>query len=422
MLKRLTHFVFIACIFISCGSQKNEIVDTGKPKYLWFDSEANFERFASKDSIKYYLDKAKAAGFNQIVVDVRPTQGDVLYKSDFMPLLTEHKGYKVERDWDYLQFFIDEAKKRKLKVTVSTTIFPIGKPHTRNGAAYRDGRWDGKTAVEYTKSKAMIDVKDDKSKVAAFLNPVLPEAQDYAMKFVEELLTKYDFDSYALDYCRYAGDESDFSEASHIAFEKYIGEKVENFPADIFTWNDDGSKTPGKFYKQWWEFRSMVIHDFVKKVKEKIKEVKPDVKLEYWAASWIGYLYNQGQNWASKSYDFSSDGYDEWASLNYKNTGFAEHLDVFLCGTYLERIFGMDDNESIEYGLARANRIINGDCAMYGTIYALNHEKNIEDAVYVCLTQSEGLMVFDIVQVIGFNLWDDIKKGIDRAENADKNK
>ncbi|GLL54151.1 hypothetical protein KUBF_18130 [Bacteroides finegoldii] len=51
-----------------------------------------------------------------------------------------------------------------------------------------------------------------------------------------------------------------------------------------------------------------------------------------------------------------------------------------------------------------------------GTIYALNHQTNIADAVKVCLTKSEGLMVFDIVQVIEMNLWDGIKTGIKYAE------
>lgn len=61
-------------------------------------------------------------------------------------------------------------------------------------------------------------------------------------------------------------------------------------------------------------------------------------------------------------------------------------------------------------------KIINGDCKVLGTIYALNHQTNIADAVKVCLTKSEGLMVFDIVQVIEMNLWDGIKTGIKYAE------
>lgn len=92
-------------------------------------------------------------------------------------------------------------------------------------------------------------------------------------------------------------------------------------------------------------------------------------------------------------------------------------LDTFLCGTYLTKIFGLNDPESIEYGIARAQRIVHGACKVYGTLYALNHKDNIADAVYVCLSQSEGLMVFDIVQVIEFNQWAAIKEGIQRAES-----
>ena len=46
-----------------------------KEKMLWFDAEANFERFSKKENITYYLDLAKSTGFNKIVVDVRPVQG-----------------------------------------------------------------------------------------------------------------------------------------------------------------------------------------------------------------------------------------------------------------------------------------------------------------------------------------------------------
>ena len=75
----------------------------GKPKYLWFDATANFERFAVRDSVDFYLDKACRAGFNRIVVDVRPVEGDVLYNSDLLPRLKTIDGTTVDRDWDYLR-------------------------------------------------------------------------------------------------------------------------------------------------------------------------------------------------------------------------------------------------------------------------------------------------------------------------------
>ena len=124
----------------------------------------------------------------------------------------------------------------------------------------------------------MIDIKDDTTKVATFLNPILPEVQDYCLSFIKELVTNYDFDGFALDYCRYPGIEADFSEASKKDFEKYIGKEVTNFPEDIFTWqkdeNGDYYVSDGELAPLWYEYRSMVIHDFIKKVKEEIKEEK----------------------------------------------------------------------------------------------------------------------------------------------------
>lgn len=394
-------------------------VKTEKPKYMWFDAEANFKRFSSKDSIRFYLDKTKAAGFNQVVIDVRPIYGDVLYrKTKSMQQLTQVGKEKRNVKWDYLQVFIDEARKRNLKVSVSTAIFPAGHPQSKTGPAYRDKRFEGKTTMEHT-PQGMKDIRDDKTKVAAFLNPIMPEVQEYAMNFIREIVKGYDIDGYVLDYCRFADVENDFSDYARQRFELHIGKKVDRFPEDIFTWEtQDGQKVrkDGPLAKEWFAFRSGVITDFISRVKKEIKTIQPDVQLEYWAASWYGHLYSNGQNWASKTYDVSAE--HSWASPAYSQTGFAEELDVFMNGAYLEKTYGMNDPVSIEFGLARGKRIINGACKMYGSLYALNHS-DIEDQVYVCLTQSEGLVMFDVVQVIEFNLWDRLKAGIDRAERSD---
>ena len=55
-------------------------------------------------------------------------------------------------------------------------------------------------------------------------------------------------------------------------------------------------------------------------------------------------------------------------------------------------------------------------CRVYGSLYALNY-RDFEDAVYLTLSRTEGLMVFDLIQVIQYDLWDEIKAGIDRAES-----
>lgn len=384
-----------------------------KVKCLWFTADANFQRFSYKDSICYYLDKAAETGFNHIVVDVKGIEG-ALYDSRLVPMLTESYGFRCVRDWDYLQFFIDEARKRGLGVSASATVFPAGSPYWGEGPVYNDPDLKSLTCLEY-KPEGMVKIEDDHRKVAAFMNPVLPESQEYALEMIREIISNYDLDGFCMDYCRYPDAESDFSEASRIAFEKYIGEKVADFPDDIYRYAEDGSRIPGRFYKKWWEFRSMVIHDFISRVRDLRNEVNPDVRLEYWAASWLHAIYTQGQNWASPRATYYREYLDDWATEDYGRTGFADMIDVFMTGTYLERVWGMDDPESIEYGIARTLRDIDEDCSVYGSIYAQNW-KNFEDAVYLSLSRTDGLAVFDIVQVIEFGLWDEIKRGIDRAE------
>lgn len=384
-------------------------------KMLWLDASANIQRFASRANIRHFLDLVRQTGFNKIIVDVKPTQGDVLYASDFMHRVESLNGEKVYIDWDYLQYFIDQAEQCGLKVTVSTTFFPMGKQTTREGEVYRDKKWDGKTCLQYTPD-GMVDIRDDASKVAAFLNPVLPEVQEYLLRMVREIVTRYDFDAYALDYCRYPDGQSDFSQASREAFEKYIGQSVERFPEDIFTYDRGGNMVPGKYYSQWWAFRAKVIRDFIARVRETVKSVKPDVKIEYWAASWWQAIYVNGQNWASPSFDPTQEGSWSWVSPEYAEGGFADQIDTFLLGAYLNVIYGPGNPSSIEYAIDRAYRLIGDDCRIYGTISCADRNFDIAEAVYACMMRTKGLMVFDIVHVINNKMWDKIKEGIDRAE------
>ena len=84
---------FFLLLFATCSFAGNRGKE--QPKYLWFDAEANFERFASKDSISYYLEKAKSVGFNQVVVDVKPIYGTI--KKMWLNLFM---WYPVQKKWN----------------------------------------------------------------------------------------------------------------------------------------------------------------------------------------------------------------------------------------------------------------------------------------------------------------------------------
>lgn len=420
MSKKFSLLLIFVTIFAYTGlvtsCEKKPLSDSEKPRQLWMCAEANFQRFATRDSITYYLVKARDTGFNQVVVDVKPIQGKVLYNSDYLPPLTIVDTIEVIRDWDYLQYFIDEGHRLGLKVVASACVFPAGSPYWHKGLCYDDTTFMSRTCVQYNSDGTLQPIYDDSQQVAAFLNPTLPENRDLALKLLLEIIENYDIDGLALDYCRFPDTKSDFSQASKVAFEQYLGHSVENFPDDIYTYNPDGSHNPGRYYKQWWAFRAGIISNFVHQVSDTLHAVKPDAELNYWAASWIHALHGHGQNWASPKSEWCKNY--EFGSNEYKSTGFAPYLDNFVVGTYLERVYGADDNESIEYGLNRADTLLHGDCNLVGSIYARNHDanpdnpNNIEAAVTACLNQTGALMVFDIIQVQSMGLWDSIKKAI----------
>lgn len=405
----LSLFIAAATLLSACTQQPQAAA--GKPKYLWFDASANYQRFMQRDSIDYYLDKARYAGFNNVVVDVRGVDGEALYPSRVIP-------HKNDRDWDYLEYFITAAHSRGMKVMVGTTIFTAGSPRLKRGPAYYENSpLKGRTCQLYL-PEGMVCNDDYTNDVSTFLIPSMPENQEYALSFIKELTERYDIDGYSLDYCRYPGVASDFSEFSRRDFEKYLGHELENWPEDIYTFPKEGwPLTPGKYYKQWWTYRSKVISDFVAQATQTIKSIKPHVEVSYWAAGWIYGVYGNGQNWASPRHALHRDPYtDVWCEKEYMTTGFADKIDIFMLGAYLNHIFGLDNPDSIEYSIRRAHNLTKGDCTMLSSIYALNHPDNMEDAAYVCLRDSEGLMVFDICQVIQFDLWDDIRRAIERAE------
>ena len=117
-----------------------------KPFYIWIDAAANFPDFAnSKDNIKRDLTKAKEAGFTDVVVDVRPTTGDVLFTSsvgtpvEFLGAWVNGKYTQVNRTakWDYLQSFIEIGHSLGLRVHAALNTM-VGGNRTFGGVGMCD--------------------------------------------------------------------------------------------------------------------------------------------------------------------------------------------------------------------------------------------------------------------------------------------
>ena len=108
---------------------------TGKPRYVWIDASANFRYYANdKDAIASDLKKIKAVGFTDVIVDVRPTEGSVLFNSKVSPQVRrlaawvdgKYKFVNRTADFDYLQTFIDAGHEAGLRVNAAMNTFVCG--------------------------------------------------------------------------------------------------------------------------------------------------------------------------------------------------------------------------------------------------------------------------------------------------------
>jgi hypothetical protein len=427
---------FVWCIvFVTCSGSENNNPNGGgnpdipinpggpgetinKPVQLWIDAHANFGRFSSKANITTYLERIKETGFNEIYVDVKPGIGYALYDSKILPPLTKWGTEVVNRDWDYLGFWIEEAERFGISVIASISTLGYGATRTREGPIYDGNQWDGKTQMVMIDSRDpnnIVDMRDQPDVDAAMLNPCLPEVQEFVISIVEEIVTKYPkLKGICLDYCRWYGGDYGFGDATIRAFETYSGETVTD-KNNIITANGG----IGPQYRKWIAFRSRVITDLVTNIRAKVKSIRPNMEFHFWAsASWRS-RYLVGQNWASKRYipPTPNNVYTD----TYNQTGFAEQIDVFSLGAYAEEVWKKDapgSEWSVENFVTTYSQYTMGDCKVYGSIgsYAYGTNKTaVSDAVYLCLKNTDGLMVFELSHVINGNQWGAIKEGIGRV-------
>lgn len=86
------------------------------------------------------------------------------------------------------------------------------------------------------------------------------------------------------------------------------------------------------YFKKWLEFRVKVVHDFVMKARTRNKGRNPEVKFGVYVGGWYSTYYANGVNWASPDYNTSLKY--SWATADYKNYGYADHMDQILIGAY----------------------------------------------------------------------------------------
>src|SRR5690554_5997148 len=412
-----------------------------KPRYIWIDAAANFSDFANnRENITRDLKLAKETGFTDTVVDIRPTTGDILYKSsvagvqqvDWLAAWVNGTYSKVERTatWDYLQAFIEEGHKLGLLVHAGFNTMVGGHQNIlgSRGILYREP-----SRKEWATSENLatgITNTLDNGTGTKFFNPANEEVQTFLCDLLSDL-AEYDLDGIILDRGRFDGIQSDFSEVTRRKFESYLGNiTITNFPDDILPPGTTmlqvmNMSTYPVYLTKWHEFRAKVIHDFMEKARQAVKSVNPDIKFGVYVGGWYSTYYEVGVNWASPKYNPYPSF--RWATDKYKDYGYAELMDQMLIGAYASPLQVYGISEWTMQGFSRLAKdkikdtpiVSSGpDVGNWDTDNKATQEQEnqaIVNSVKACMDECDGYFLFDMIHLKMANQWQYAKQGIDIA-------
>ena len=408
-----------------------------KPRFIWVDAAANFPDFAdSRENIARDLAKAREAGFTDVVVDVRPTTGDVLFRTEaadpvrWLGAWLPGGFQRVERTatWDYLQAFIDEGAELGLRIHAAINTFTGGNATSigDEGVVFRDATKRGWT-TDLNLEGGITNIMNT-GQAAKFFNPVREEVQQYICAMLADLARYEGLEGIFLDRGRFDGMTSDFSDYPRRRFEEYIGQKVQRFPADILPAGHTAGIPAEQpvHMKKWLEFRAKTIHDFMGRAREAVKGVNPDLKFGVYVGGWYSTYYDVGVNWASPKYPVASKF--AWATPQYQNYGYADLMDQMLIGAYASpgAVYGTTEwtmqgfcSLAMERTMGACPMVAGGpDVGNWDTAGKYTPEQEnraVTQSVGACYRAADGYFLFDMIHLKKADQWSYVKAGIDEV-------
>ncbi len=212
---------------------------------------------ASPEKIDELVADAKKNKINQILLQVR-YRGDALYqpnREDKTYPNLEHQSYVLkDSDFDPLEYLIQRTEKTKIEVYAWITVY-IVTPHDLEKLQldhiyFTRPEW---ITTDFAGQKMPNNILE-----GAYLDPGIPQVQNYLFNIIMDIISNYDIDGVHLDYIRYPDMQFGYNE---IAREKFKTE-VQNQNAE-----------------SWKNWKEEQINNFLKEISFEIKLISPKTKL-----------------------------------------------------------------------------------------------------------------------------------------------
>ncbi len=241
------NFIFSVFLLLAFSSLNAEI------RALWVPTwELN-----NPEKIDVLIEDVQKNNLNQILAEVR-YRGDALYfpNQNVSTYPNPEKRSYVLHDslFDPLDYLIKKAKSKNIKIQAWITMYVIT-PHKLENISpehiyYQHPEW---ITADFAGKKMPHDILE-----GAYLDPGIPEVQEYLFNVVMDIVVNYEIDGVQLDYIRYPDRKFGYNEIAYGKFKKNV--KYE----DAESWQD---------------WKDEQISGFVKRLYNEIKTVSPDTEL-----------------------------------------------------------------------------------------------------------------------------------------------
>ena len=425
-----TLWALLLCGLLALGCTARQ--EAQKPSFVWIEAGANFGSYANDaDSIARDCARIAQMGFTDLVVEVRPTSGDALFKSRVVPELRQIPGWSPngyvlrERtaNFDYLQAFIDAGHKAGLRVHAGVNMMVGGwkAPGIEHGMVYEQPELQTWCAVDCTADGKLLSHAQDSSTLGGrFLDPANPDVQNFLLTMLEDLASYQGLDGIVMDRCRYDDYALDagYTQEAYKQFSTYIDREPERWPVFSEPGHIFLEREPDALENQWLTFRCQVIHDFVARAADKVHQVRKDLPLGVYVGAWFSEYYRSGVNWTSPRYALAQEEPTyHWATPAYQATGFAPLVDFLILGAYCPADNVHGEVEKTSEGFARLGRkrlcsdvpFVSGPDIGNEPGYGKGgRAQTIREIAEVMDREADGFFLFDLCYIRAFDYWDSL--------------
>jgi len=229
---------------------------------LWLD-RGTIVSIKSQEEMSDLFDKIKQTGINQVYFEA-VNAGFTTFPSLIGIQNPETKGY------NHLRWALEEAHKRDIELHAWIWVFAVG--NTRhNPIINKPDNYPG-PVLERNPDWALRDANGRMLPVNQhefWIDPSHPDARQYLLSLITEIIYKYNVDGIQLDYIRYPFQNS----TTLMGFNKH---SIEKFKIDTGL---DMKVLDQKTLKALVEWKKNNISSFVKEVSVTVRAIRPDIQI-----------------------------------------------------------------------------------------------------------------------------------------------